>query len=149
MPLVDPVTMAFFPRSSRGSVSPRRLASSWAIVFPKTGCGVCGAISASAAIVDDGGLEISVKDTGVGISADDLKRVMEPFQQAEQDLSRRYGGVGLGLSLARNLTELHDGTIYLESEQGAWTIVRVHLPADRVRDYPEQGQVHQVTQTAH
>ena len=107
-----------------------------------------GAISASAAIVDDGGLEISVKDTGVGISADDLKRVMEPFQQAEQDLSRRYGGVGLGLSLARNLTELHDGTIDLESEQGAWTLVRVHLPADRVRDYPEQGQVHQVSQTA-
>ena len=56
-----------------------------------------GTITASAAIVDSGGLEITVEDTGVGISKADIERVMEPFQQAEQDLSRRYGGVGLGL----------------------------------------------------
>ncbi|WP_323797215.1 ATP-binding protein [Nisaea sp.] len=97
-----------------------------------------GKISASVSIVDDGGLEITVEDTGVGISEQDLERVMEPFQQAEQDLSRRYGGVGLGLSLARNLTEMHDGTIKLESEPGVGTLVRVHLPADRVRAYPAQ-----------
>ncbi|WP_193172769.1 PAS domain-containing sensor histidine kinase [Nisaea nitritireducens] len=97
-----------------------------------------GKISVSVNTVDDGGLEITVEDTGVGISAKDLERVMEPFQQAEQDLSRRYGGVGLGLSLARNLTELHDGTIKLESEPGVGTLVRVHLPADRVRAYPVQ-----------
>ncbi len=98
-----------------------------------------GTISVSANIVDDGGLEIAVKDTGVGIAAQDLERVMEPFQQAEQDLSRRYGGVGLGLSLARNLTELHDGTITLESEPGVGTVARVYLPADRVHAYPSQG----------
>ncbi|WP_028467187.1 PAS domain-containing sensor histidine kinase [Nisaea denitrificans] len=97
-----------------------------------------GKISASVSIIDDGGLEITVEDTGVGISERDLERVMEPFQQAEQDLSRRYGGVGLGLSLARNLTEMHDGTIKLESEPGVGTLVRVHLPADRVRAYPAQ-----------
>lgn len=98
-----------------------------------------GTISVSVKVVDDGGLEITVKDTGVGISEQDLERVMEPFQQAEQDLSRRYGGVGLGLSLARNLTELHDGTISLESQPGIGTLARVHLPADRVHAYPSQG----------
>jgi PAS domain S-box-containing protein len=97
-----------------------------------------GTITASAAIVDSGGLEITVEDTGVGISKSDIERVMEPFQQAEQDLSRRYGGVGLGLSLARTLTELHDGTIKLESEPGVGTLVRIHLPANRVRAYPVQ-----------
>lgn len=95
-----------------------------------------GTITASATIVDGGRLEITVEDTGVGISMSDIERVMEPFQQAEQDLSRRYGGVGLGLSLARTLTELHDGTINLESEPGVGTLVRIHLPADRVRAYP-------------
>ncbi|MEP3114698.1 ATP-binding protein [Nisaea sp.] len=95
-----------------------------------------GTIWVSANIADDGGFEITVKDTGVGIAAQDLERVMEPFQQAEQDLSRRYGGVGLGLSLARNLTELHDGTINLESEPGIGALARVYLPADRVRTYP-------------
>jgi len=97
-----------------------------------------GTISASVNIIDDGGLEITIMDTGVGISEHDLERVMEPFQQAEQNLSRRYGGVGLGLSLARNLTELHDGTITLESEPGIGTLARMRLPADRVRAYPAQ-----------
>ncbi|WP_193186761.1 sensor histidine kinase [Nisaea sediminum] len=109
-----------------------------------------GTIHMRALLADDGGINIEVEDTGVGISPEDLERVMEPFQQAEQALSRRYGGVGLGLSLARNLTELHGGTITLMSEQGSWTIIRIHLPADRVRAYPpsEQRESDSATATA-
>jgi len=95
-----------------------------------------GTIHMRALMAESGGIDIEVEDTGVGISPSDLERVMEPFQQAEQALSRRYGGVGLGLSLARNLTELHGGTITLKSEQGSWTRIRIHLPAERVRAYP-------------
>ncbi|UUX51244.1 ATP-binding protein [Nisaea acidiphila] len=97
-----------------------------------------GEITMRAALAGKGGIDIEVMDTGVGISQQDIQRVMEPFQQAEQALSRRYGGVGLGLSLARNLTELHGGEITVESEQGSWTRVRIHLPAERVRAYPER-----------
>lgn len=100
------------------------------IKFTPTG----GRISIASRRTESGGLSITVEDTGVGIPAEDMERVLEPFQQAEQELSRHHGGVGLGLSLARTLTELHGGRLTLESEEGSWTRVTIALPADRVRE---------------
>jgi PAS domain S-box-containing protein len=70
---------------------------------------------------------ISVSDTGVGIPAADIKRVALPFVQATS-LSRKYGGSGLGLSIARQLCTLHGGRLAIRSVEGKGTTVRISLP---------------------
>lgn len=61
-------------------------------------------------------IRIVVSDTGIGIAADKLARIFEPFQQGEESMTRRYGGLGLGLSVAKGLVDAHGGTIVAESE---------------------------------
>jgi signal transduction histidine kinase len=80
---------------------------------------------------DDGGPDIvlGVSDTGIGIAADDLPRVLEPFGQIENIFSRTRGGTGLGLPLAKMLAALHGGRLSIDSKLGEGTVVRVWLPA--------------------
>ncbi len=61
-------------------------------------------------------IHISVTDSGIGISQEDLERIFSPFEQAENSSSRKYQGTGLGLSLTKSLVELHGGRIWAESE---------------------------------
>ena len=61
-------------------------------------------------------IEVSVSDTGIGINPEDLERIFDPFEQVEHSASRRYQGTGLGLSLTKNLVELHGGLIWARSE---------------------------------
>jgi signal transduction histidine kinase len=61
-------------------------------------------------------VEISVTDTGIGISKENQQRLFQPFQQIETSLTRKYAGTGLGLSLCRRFIELHGGRIWVESE---------------------------------
>ena len=82
-------------------------------------------------IDDAGDLVVKVIDNGIGIAPQDIERVMEPFGQVDSRLSRRYSGTGLGLPLSRSLTELHGGTLTLESEPGKGTTVTVRLPGSR------------------
>jgi signal transduction histidine kinase len=63
---------------------------------------------------------------------DQLERLMKPFQQADTSLARRYEGVGLGLSLASGLMQLHDGSLAIASEPNAGTTVTLRFPAARV-----------------
>ncbi len=63
-------------------------------------------------------IEISVIDTGIGISPDDQKRLFQPFQQLETTLAKKYPGTGLGLNLSKKLVELHGGRIWVKSEVG-------------------------------
>ena len=77
-----------------------------------------------------GGVEVSVSDTGIGIPADLRDIIFEPFRQVDSSMTRRYGGVGLGLYIARRLIDLLDGTITLESEVGRGSTFRVWLPTD-------------------
>ena len=63
-----------------------------------------------------GKLVIEVSDTGIGIPADALSRIFSPFEQGDSSIHRRYGGLGLGLSIARTLTKAHGGTLEVESE---------------------------------
>jgi len=72
---------------------------------------------------------LGVSDTGIGIAADDLPRVLEPFSQVENIFTQTRGGTGLGLPLAKMLTALHGGRLSIDSKLGEGTIVRVSLPA--------------------
>jgi len=68
--------------------------------------------------VESGYIKVSVQDDGVGIPAKDLPRIFERFYQAESHLTRRHGGMGLGLSVAKSMIEMHGGRIWAESVEG-------------------------------
>jgi len=100
-----------------------------AIKFTPTG----GRVEIAAAMRPEGGLAFTVADTGIGIAAEQLARVMSPFVQADSGMARRYEGSGLGLPLARQLIELHGGAVHLESVLGRGTTVTLALPPERLR----------------
>ncbi|KAF1857438.1 hypothetical protein Lal_00014291 [Lupinus albus] len=90
-----------------------------------------GSVTLSA-LLEDGTPVIRVTDTGLGIPAEDLDRVMEPFARVESADRRGVEGAGLGLPLTKRLVELHGGTLALRSTLGVGTTVTVRLPANRL-----------------
>jgi len=78
--------------------------------------------------VSDGEVSVRITDTGAGISEDELPQVFERFWRADQSRSRDTGGVGLGLSIARSIAELHHGSITAESQVGRGSCFTVRLP---------------------
>jgi PAS domain S-box-containing protein len=95
-----------------------------------------GKVTVHAGIDEDGCFVLSVSDTGIGIGADDIPKILMPFSQVDSSFSRQQEGTGLGLSLIKSLIEMHGGTIELESELGDGTIVTVRFPAERVLHRP-------------
>lgn len=75
---------------------------------------------------------IRVTDTGIGIAKADQQRIFERFVQADSSPSRKYNGTGLGLSLAKEYTEMHSGTLSVESEPGAGSTFTVRIPVERM-----------------
>ncbi|MFN3980972.1 MAG: sensor histidine kinase, partial [Caldilinea sp.] len=73
-------------------------------------------------------LEISVRDTGVGIPADKLEHIFDQFYQVDASLSRKHGGVGIGLTLSKQFVESHGGRISVQSEVGVGSTFRFTLP---------------------
>jgi signal transduction histidine kinase/ligand-binding sensor domain-containing protein/DNA-binding response OmpR family regulator len=80
---------------------------------------------------EDDRVEVSVRDTGPGIPAGQLERIFERFYQVEASAERRWPGAGIGLALARQLAELHGGTITVESAEGKGACFTVTLRRDR------------------
>jgi two-component system, cell cycle sensor histidine kinase PleC len=92
-----------------------------------------GRIEVSALVSRMGGFSLQVKDTGIGIPAGDLERVLRPFEQVESATARRHGGTGLGLPYSKKIVEIHGGSLSLSSRENVGTTVTVELPASRVR----------------
>lgn len=97
----------------------------------------------------DGGMSLSVEDTGIGISRAALPRLMRPFVQADSSLARKYEGTGLGLSLVKSMIELHAGTIQMSSELGVGTTVALHFPPERTGTCPIDGHPNLIAELSH
>ena len=85
-----------------------------------------------AALEADGGLSIRVRDTGIGMKAEDIPKAFEPFRQIDNRFIRKYQGTGLGLSLVKAMVEAHAGTIDVQSAPGSGTTVTIRFPGERV-----------------
>jgi signal transduction histidine kinase len=97
-----------------------------AVKFTRPG----GSVEIAAELKD--GLQLIVKDSGVGIKPEDIARIMTPFGQVDSEYSRHHQGTGLGLTLTKALVESHGGRLSLISVPGVGTTVRLAFPADRV-----------------
>ena len=73
-------------------------------------------------------LRFIVKDSGIGMKKEFLEHLYEPFEQADNGIARKYGGTGLGMAITKNLVAIMDGTIEVESQEGAGTTFMVDLP---------------------
>jgi two-component system sensor histidine kinase ChiS len=91
-----------------------------------------GRITVDAYLRNEGVL-VTISDTGIGIEPDVLPEIFEMFRQGDSSMTRRYGGMGLGLYVVRRLLELVHGTIEVESKVGQGSIFRVWVP----RNEPE------------
>lgn len=82
-------------------------------------------------------LKIEVKDTGLGISKENLANIFKSFTQEDGSISRNYGGTGLGLSISKKLVELHGGEIEVESEKGIGSVFSFTIPKSEDRNIKE------------
>ncbi|PWI32566.1 histidine kinase [Vibrio albus] len=82
-------------------------------------------------------LQIAVTDTGIGISAEQQERLFIPFNQADNSITRHYGGTGLGLMISKKLCELMGGTITVNSQPGKGSCFTVRIPLENERNRPD------------
>ena len=90
-----------------------------------------GEIRVDADISADGGIRVTVVDTGIGMADEDIAAAMNQFAQVHSGLSRPYEGAGLGLPLSAALLDMHDAQMNIESSEGAGTVVTILFPPER------------------
>jgi two-component system heavy metal sensor histidine kinase CusS len=88
-----------------------------------------GTVTISVREADDRHVEVSVKDTGIGIASEDLPNIFDRFYRASSGRSRHPEGTGLGLPIVKSIMDLHGGTVHIQSEPGKGTIVTLRFPS--------------------
>jgi len=99
-----------------------------AVKFTRPG----GSVKVSARLLDSGDLRLAIADTGIGIDAADIPKVLEAYGQADVARTRSGEGTGLGLPLVKSMAEAHGATVRIDSEIDRGTTVAVDFPAERV-----------------
>lgn len=84
-------------------------------------------------IKDNETIVFMIIDQGIGVAKDKQKIIFEPFRQADGSTTRRFGGIGLGLSIAKKLIELSGGTISMQSQEGVGTSFKITLPLEQTK----------------
>ena len=82
-------------------------------------------------------IQVTVTDSGIGISKEAQKKLFQSFQQAEASTSRKYGGTGLGLSISKSFVEMMNGTIWVDSEYGKGSTFAFTIQVERIKDGEE------------
>ena len=80
-------------------------------------------------------MTVIIRDSGIGMSDEEIGQVGQPFVQADSDLNRRCEGTGLGLAITKGIIALHSGKFFLENTPGEGTSAFIHLPAKRVLNH--------------
>ena len=90
-----------------------------------------GSVVLEAGLDEGGAIVLEIRDTGIGIAPEEIPKVLEPFAQVGDVMTRGHEGTGLGLSLAKSLAEMHGGTLSIDSRLGKGTRVSVSFPGHR------------------
>jgi signal transduction histidine kinase len=91
-----------------------------------------GCITIAGAMTAGGGYALTVQDSGIGMTEEDIHKALTPFGQVENKMTATHNGTGLGLPLAKAMLELHGGTLEITSAPGRGTCLTLNFPADRI-----------------
>ena len=94
---------------------------------------VGGSVRVSGAALGCGGYAVTVQDSGIGMTEEEIAEALTPFGQVENKMTATHNGTGLGLPLAKAMLELHDGTLAISSMPGHGTRIVLNFPASRIR----------------
>lgn len=114
--------MVYFDREKMGTIIKNLISN--AFKFTPNGHEICVSLRKE----NENSIVIKVKDTGIGISEEQLPKIFDRFYQVNTAHTRDHGGTGIGLSLAKELVELHHGSISVDSRLGEWTEFKIILP---------------------
>jgi len=98
-----------------------------------------GEVSVAAHVQNDGHVAVSIQDTGIGIPEDKFEIIFQSFNQGDSSATRNYGGTGLGLSVTKQLVDLHGGKIWVASEVGKGSTFTFTLPVSHVDTADRDG----------
>src|SRR6266403_1144334 len=121
-----PATMIYVDSTKFKQVTLNLLSNSVKFTEPR------GRIHVDSVLQKSGDLVLSIRDTGIGIPPEQIERILRPFEQIADHLTREHDGTGLGLPIAKALIELHGGELILSSEVGVGTTAILRLPHRRV-----------------
>jgi PAS domain S-box-containing protein len=88
-------------------------------------------------------VEVIIRDTGIGISQDRIRTIFEPFVQADLTISRKYGGTGLGLTISKNMIEMQNGELLVQSEEGKGSTFTIRIPYQLSMEAMQENETNQ------